>query len=96
MRDDIELMKSALMALELGDEPHCAHVIGALRKRIYEPQEVEQPRALNIELLDFYAANAMQVLLRNDDTSWEEDADDSFLIAEAMLGARKRYMEKKR
>ena len=94
--NDIELMKSALMALELGDEPFCQHVISALRKRIYEPQELDPPVALNIELLDFYAANAMQVLLRNDDTSWEEDADDSFLIAEAMLGARKRYMEKKK
>ena len=91
---DVELMKNALMALELGDEPHCTLVAAALRKRLYE--QPEQPVALNIELLDFYAANAMQVLLRNDCTSWEEDAEESFEIAEAMLAARRHHLEKKK
>lgn len=40
-------------------------------------------------LRDYFAAKAMQVFLANDETSMGEDAQDAYMVADAMLEARK-------
>ena len=41
-------------------------------------------------LRDYFAAKAMQVLLANDETSMKEDAQDAYMVADAMLKAREK------
>ena len=40
-------------------------------------------------LRDYFAAKAMQVFLASDGTSMGEDAQDAYMVADAMLEARK-------
>lgn len=40
-------------------------------------------------LRDYFAAKAMQVFLANDETTFEEDAEAAYLVADKMMEARK-------
>ena len=40
-------------------------------------------------LRDYFAAKAMQVILANDETMFEEDAESAYLVADKMMEARK-------
>ena len=51
-----------------------------------EPQQVHR---WGMTLRDYFAAKAMQVFLANDETSMGEDAQDAYMVADAMLEARK-------
>jgi hypothetical protein len=41
-----------------------------------------------MSLRDYFAAMAMQVLIANDETDLDEDAQDAYMIADKMLKAR--------
>ena len=67
-----------------------------------KPEDI--PSEINVSLRDYFAAQAMQGLLANGWCSEERDinlpagcyevAVDAYMMAEAMLKARKRYAEK--
>jgi hypothetical protein len=40
-------------------------------------------------LRDYFAAQALSIFLANDETSFQEDAESAYLMADAMLEARK-------
>jgi hypothetical protein len=49
----------------------------------------ENPIVQNMELRDYFAAKAMQVLLPNEENDISSDAKFAYKVADAMLEARK-------
>lgn len=45
---------------------------------------------VGMTLRDYFAAQAMQVMITNDETTFEEDAESAYMIADKMLEAREK------
>jgi hypothetical protein len=47
-----------------------------------------QPKILAISLRDYFAAQAMQVFIANDETDMDQDVRDAYMLADKMLAER--------
>jgi hypothetical protein len=45
---------------------------------------------IGMTLRDYFAAKAMQVMIANDETTFEEDAESAYAIADKMLAQREK------